>query len=202
MLLRSHRRGLVTCFATLAFALPTATRVEATAFTLQSYTVTLHTSGPGLLVWQRDLLADDEFEIDAGELHRTALFQIGTNEPAINADDWIPRSIAVDFNFTTPLSGFAGTAHGVTSAVGMGRFGLGYVLWDSPLQVAFGTTGLLDISLSPGLFGARGRSNIDATFSLVRDDVPPSTPTASVPEPSALMLMGSGMAWLVYRRRV
>jgi PEP-CTERM motif-containing protein len=174
--------------------------VEASAFTLNSYTVNVHTTDPGLMLWEKNLLATpDPFNLNqVGDTFTQNLFQLGTDEKALNLDDIIPYSIAVGFNFVAP--DFKGTTQGITGAAWWGQ-SFGYVLWDNPLTLAFGQTGLLGITLSNATFGLPGSAVISATFKLVRADT--ATIPRSVPEPSSLMLLGVGaLGVLVYRRRV
>jgi PEP-CTERM motif len=76
----------------------------------------------------------------------------------------------------------------------------GYVLWENPLTLAFGQTGLLGITLTNATFGMPGSADIGATFKLLRADT--ATVVRSVPEPSAAMLLCVGVvAVLLCRRR-
>jgi hypothetical protein len=167
-----------------------ATPAEATSFKLQSYTTAVRSSGLGLNVWTKNLFNYEEIVLEtAGQEVTRKLFELGTNEGSVDWDDWIPYAIGVGFNFTKPET-FGGKAIGVTGAINVG-YQLGYVLWDNPLRLAFGTNGLLDIVLSAGHFNVPGSTIVSATFKLVRPD---SNGPVSVPEPGILLLMTMGIA--------
>lgn len=175
-------------------------RVDASTFTLESYAVRAHTSDPGLVLWTRNVLAADyTFDLDAvGDVQTAALFTIGTRERALNRDDLYPYSINVGFDFTAPPPDFGGSAQGITGAAWFGR-SFGYVLWDNPLTLAFGNTGLLGITLSHETFGLPGSANVDATFQLLRADT--SAPATAVPEPSSLLVLALGAIGVALRRK-
>jgi hypothetical protein len=168
-----------------------ATPAEATSFNLQSYTTAVRSSGLGLNVWTQNLFnTGTEITLEnAGEEETHALFTLGTYEGSVDWDDWIPYAIGVGFNFSKPEA-FGGTAIGLTGAINIG-YQLGYVLWDNPLRLAFGTNGLLDIILSSSHFSVPGKTTVYATFKLVRPD---SNGPVSVPEPGVLLLMAIGVA--------
>jgi hypothetical protein len=170
---------------------------RATTFELESYTVTLHNTDPGLVLWSSDILnAPTSFTLDAvGDVFSAALFTLGTNESALNLDDLAPYPIDVALAFSAPGT-FGGVATGLTGAAWFfGSFG--YVGWDNPLVLAFGESGLLSVSLSNAKFGLPGYATIGVTFELLRADA------RSVPEPAALALLGVGatLAALRIRRR-
>lgn len=179
-----------------------AAPAQASLFTLSSYDVVLNAADPGLVLWSRDVLADGStFTLDTvGQSYTTELFQIGTREQQLNWDDLWPHTISVSFNFTTPPPPFGGDAHGITGAFKWGRNGtpFGYVLWDNPLVVAFGTTGLLGVSLEHTAFSLPGSTGVNATFKLLQADG--SGSTTSVPEPSSVLLLGAGLVTLAAQR--
>jgi len=182
-----------------------ASTAEATTFTLSSYDVTYQTSDPGLVLWESDILSDgSSFTLTAvGDSFTTALFRIGTSETALNLDDWTPEDISVDFQFSTPLPGFGGDTSGISGAFWLGT-SVGYVLWDNPLLLAFGSTGLLSVTLTNALFTLPGSSLVYATFQLVQADAGTLASTIGTPEPTTLMLMALGLmlaAAFVYRFR-
>jgi hypothetical protein len=191
------KRLLVAVFA--GFTLLAAAPAKATTFTLDDYDVTLRAVDPGLVLWEKDILAPPtSFDLNnTGDSFSAALFQIGTNEKALNFDDVGQYPIEVNFSFSSPPPGFGGGADGITGAAWFGT-SFGYALFDSPLVLSFGSTGLLGITLSNVVFGLPGSAVVNATFSLVRQDV------RSTPEPATPLLMGlgaAGTAVQAFRRR-
>jgi hypothetical protein len=182
--------ALVVLFATAGSA-------RATDFTLNGYGVSYNTDGDhGLGLWVTNLLgdADKNFSLStAGQTETVSLFRLGTKETALNSDDWVQYPISVSFQLTPP--GIMQTVEGLTGAAWFfGSFG--YAVWDNPVMIAFGSSGLLGVTLSPVAFGLPGSAVIDATFTLVRADN-----TTSVPEPTALALLGVGAAMAASRAR-
>jgi hypothetical protein len=180
---------------------PAARPAEASLFTLQTYTLSMHTnSASGLALWSQNLLpAPSAFELSTvGQSHTANLFRIGTSEQEVNPDDWYQRPLNVGFGFSTPLPAFGGTTTGISGAINF-LGGLGYVAWSNPIQLAFGTNGLLQVSLSNVIFGVPGSAVVQATFTLIREDNG-GTPVG-VPEPSTLLLMGAGLVSLASRYR-
>jgi hypothetical protein len=172
----------------LVFAAVSASKVEASTFTLSDYTVNYNTSDPGLVLWESDIYSGLSFDLTkVGDSFTSALFRIGTSDSWVNFEDLKPQDIDVNFTFTSPPPAFGGTTSGISGALGLWSAGVGYVLWDNPLVVAFGSTGLLSISLSNAMFSMPGAATIYATFELVRAD------TISNPEPATLMLIGLGV---------
>ncbi len=165
-----------------------AAPAHAALFTLDEYSVSVHTTDPGLVLFENDILATPkQFSLDfVGDSETFTLFQVGTTETALNTDDLQPYDIEVDFNFIDPT--FSGSADGITGA-GWFLGSFGYVAWDNPLVLGFGNYGLLGITLENVTFGLPGSTQIDATFKLLRADG--GTPTA-VPEPASALLLGIG----------
>jgi hypothetical protein len=191
------KRLSVVLFALLLVG--SARSAEAALFTLQSYTVSVHNSeSGGLGLWTEKLLpAPKSFWLSHfGETYSASLFRVGTKEKDVDKDDEKTRPVTVGFSFSSPL-GFSGTAEGISGAVKWFG-GVGYVAWDNPLILKFGTTGLLQVTLMPAVFGVPGYSTVGAKFTLLRNDSPGPV---GVPEPSTLLLMGAGIAGLAGLRR-
>jgi hypothetical protein len=180
-----------------------ASPAQASVFTLDHYDVLLNTSDPGLVLWSRDVLPDGyQFTLNTvGQSTTVNLFQIGTRETQLNWDDLVPETINVSFAFSSPPPPFDTEADGITGAFqwGSATNPFGYVVWDNPLLVAFGTTGLLGITLEHETFSLPGSAYVSATFTLLSEDTGGS-PTP-VPEPSTMILFGSGAAAMALRRR-
>lgn len=200
------RKAFVTALFGL-LAIGSARPAEATMFTLQSYSLGLHsTDAGGLALFSQNLLpAPTSFDLSTvGQSYVANLFRVGTIEPQVNYDDLQPRQATISFAFSQPLPAFGGTGHGISGALSFFG-GIGYLVWDNPVTVSFGSSGLLQAALSQVAFGVPGSAVVSATFTLVRQDAGSSSPApAGVPEPSTLLLMGAGFATLVgrqYRRR-
>ena len=182
-------------FSVLVAAVP----AHASLFALKSFTVTLHETDPGLVVWASPESGTlPPFELSSvGQSYKTDLFTIGTKEEALNTDDWKPYSIDVVFDFLLPSPGFGGSASGLSGAAWVfGTFG--YVNWDAALVLNFGMSGQLGINLSDEKFGLPGSSTVEATFTLWRKDLPISTPE---PMSGALLSLGVLGVLLARRRR-
>jgi hypothetical protein len=179
-----------------------ATPAYAISFTISDYTVTLHDTEPpdGLRVEATDVMPNGfTFALNSiGQTFTTQLFRISTPEEALNLDDFIPFGINVNFQFSAPSS-FQGNAGGDTFGfffflpIFCGEFVCGAVDWDndstgSALLLPFGTTGQLALWLTDEAFPFDGGSDVvDVTFQLRALDTP------TVPEPTALMLLGTGL---------
>jgi hypothetical protein len=157
---------------------------HASTFTLDSYNVSYNTSDPGLVLSEADLLADgSSFDlVNVGDSFSTALFRIGTADSTLNFDDLLPQTIDVSFLFSSPPPDFGGTSSGISGSFWWGQ-SYGYVLWDNPLLLSFGSTGLLSITLSNALFTMPGAATVYATFQLVRAE------TLTTPEPATILSM-------------
>jgi hypothetical protein len=178
------------CLASLVF-LVVCSAVPAHALSVSvDYSVSVHNADPGLAVWSNPSGGSLSFDLGStGDAFSTTLFELGTDETALNRDDVIPYSINVDFDFTSP-DGLSGTASGITGAAWLGR-SFGYVVWDNPLVLAFGNYGSLGISLTNATFGLPGATPVGATFTLLQADGSSGGGTR-VPEPSSAILFGLG----------
>lgn len=178
---------------------------HASMFTLDHYDVVLNAADSGLALWSQDILADGStFTLDnVGQSVTRTLFQIGTKETQLNWDDLVPHTIDVQFWFTTPPPPYTDNANGITGAFTWGGDAdpFGYVLWDNPLTLAFGKTGLLGITLQHGTFNLPGSAPVNATFTLLNADTGATPSSTSVPEPSTLLMLTAGLAVVGLWRR-
>ena len=190
-------RRLFCLVAMLTTVAITASRADASSFTLDSFTVSYNSTTPGLALWETSLLSGPtDFTLNnVGDTFSTALFRLGTNDSSLNLTDLIPQPISVAFNFSNPLPGFGGISDGLTGAAWFGT-SFGYVVWDNPALLSFGTNGLLGVTLSNAAFGMPGYAAVNGTFTLVR----PDGGTTSVPEPATLPLMAIGFAAILLVR--
>jgi PEP-CTERM motif-containing protein len=188
---------LISTFVTAFLLL--AAPVRAAVFTLDSFNVNLHTTDPGLVLFEDSHLAPyTQFTLNnVGDSQTLTLFRIGTRETALNGDDLVPYDITVDFQLSTPPPPFGDTANGVTGA-GWFLGSFGYVIWNNPLVMTFGNYGQLAISLENETFRLPGSTYVDATFTLLRAD----GGSTAVPEPASALLFGVGAVAIgVIRRR-
>lgn len=171
------------------------------------YTVEVNKKDPGLKISTDRETGSLGFNLDVGSTVSVDLFDIWTDEKAINWDDKIPSPMSVAFNFTAPE--FDGLASGTTVGASFDFLGVpvleyGKLVWDEKLiELAFGNGGLLQISLSDVIFnkGFLGTSSgefwgatVSADFTLVSDS------TAVIPLPAGLPLLLSGMGGLAFLR--
>ena len=92
-----------------------ASGAQATQFALDSYDVTLNSSDPGLVVhWAPIAITPVINNLVVGVPISFALFEIWTDESAINKDDKVPKPINVSFNFSEPAPAFGGSIDGTT----------------------------------------------------------------------------------------
>jgi hypothetical protein len=176
--------------APLALAiLLVAAPARATSFTLSSFNVNYNQSGIALS-WTSLLGGPLTFSLaNVGQTFTTNLFQIGTTQTSLNVQSVIPHPISVGLNFSAPPPGFSGAGYGLTGA-GWFFGNFGYVAWNNPAVMSFGTTGLLGVSLSSVAFPMPGSASVIAKFQLLRANTPTAT---SVSEPSSAVLTLAGL---------
>jgi len=184
---------------------------------LGDYSITAHNSGDGLLI-ETSKIADFSTAGSGFNLTNAGdstgwfnLFSIYTLETDVGPDDFVGKSISVNFQFTAPII-FDGQVFGTTEGESfLGIWENGSLNWgdvgygDGVVQLAFGNGGLLQISLkdtefNAGLFGLNEGpghgGNVKAKFKLL-------SPSAAVPEPAtwAMMIGGFGLVGAAMRRR-
>lgn len=168
-----------------------AANAPALQFTLDSYSVSLRTTDPGLVLYWSPILATPAVaNFEVGDTYSFKLFKIGTRETTVNwGEDTVNYPISVFFDFSSPEVN--GTATGRTD--GLFLLDIGRVRWDGPALFSFGGTGLFSIALSDVWFGTPGSADVWAKFTYE---------AAPVPEPATMLLLGSGLIGLAaYGRR-
>jgi hypothetical protein len=189
-----RKLALALSLAILLVAAP----ARAASFTLSSLNVNLNQGGLALN-WTSLLSGPLSFNVNnIGQTYTANLFTLSTKQSSLNLQSLIPHTINVGLGFTAPPPGFSGSSNGLTGAGWfLGNFG--YVVWNNPSVMSFGTAGLLAVSLTNATFGLPGSATIAATFQLLQNSltppVIPTTPTqppVQVPEPTSMLLVGLG----------
>jgi hypothetical protein len=164
-----------------------------------TYDVTVNTAGSGLIVQASPDSGNLLFSLDPGQSVWQFLFSISTPEHTVNADDRIPVSASVEFNFVLPTT-FSGTSTGDTEGVSLwsGFLQAGVLTWDNGglNSLYFGNGGILDVYLEDAVFGlgfgglTTSSADVNAKFTYRRSPL-------AVPEPTLLALVGGGLLVLV-----
>ena len=153
-------------------------------------------SDPGLVIEVDPVAGLFSHDLEVGESATFDLFDIWTNEVAVNYDDTIPQTLEVAFNFTDPVT--SGFLDGETSGFyGVVQYGM--VTWDNPLLFNFGSddSGILALTLSEeffnyGLFGTNAGQQFGATVEATLTYI--QAPVLATPVPAALPLFATALA--------
>lgn len=199
-------RALVVTAVAAAFAF--APTVSSALSFNANYEITSQSADPGLVVHTHKLSDPLNFNLNVGESTGwIPLFDIWTDETAVNSDDRANSPIDVEFTFNSPS--FIDGVDGVTSGRGF-VFPHGSLTWDDPVDFNFGPDSLAilrvrlsDVTFNKGFFGLnpgeKHGATVKAKFKLL---VEPSS--SVVPVPAALPLLASamlGLGVLSLRRR-
>lgn len=169
-----------------------------------TYDVNVNTSGSGLQVTATPDAGELLFNLDVGQSVWAFLFSIDTHESTVNADDRVPVSASIDFDFVSPTS-FGGTVNGDTEGVSLwsGVLQAGVLTWDNGglSSLYFGNGGILDVYLEDAVFGlgvfglSHSSADVHGKFTYRQSSV------TAVPEPAVLSLIGGGLLLVAFLRR-
>jgi hypothetical protein len=167
-----------------------------------TYNVAVNTSGAGLTADVNPDSGNLLFDLGVGESVWQFLFSISTGETSVDADDRIPVSASIDFDFLLPTA-FSGTSYGDTEGISIwsGFAQAGVLTWsnEGKNSLYFGDGGILDVYLEDAVFGfgffglSSQTANVNAKFTYRRSPM-------AVPEPGVLALVGCGLLLLVLAR--
>jgi len=189
----------------VAGALAVGFAASVSAATFQGdFGVNFNDSDPGLVVQVApDYGSFGPFDLEVGEWKKFHIFDIWTDETAVNHDDKVEKPISVDFAFTSPSTSgtLGGTTDGKAAWFGIKQYGK--LDWNNPLTLNFGAgnTGQLSVYLfdeifNKGYFGIKEGEHYGAkVYAKVKYDVAP------IPLPAAGWLLLGGIGGLAALRR-
>ena len=203
-------KKLATIVCAAALVVACAGQAGALNFELDGYTVDYRDTDPGLALYVNDLLMAPFEAIGAKpniDLYTDgtgpdsvdfALFEIGTTESSVDPSFWefwksdedeVHYDISVAFSFSSP------EVDGIVTGESFGVIKCGddegVIEWDGPTLFTFGNGGEFQIALSDVTFGTPGSADVWGNLSFLSDSQP--DPTAPVPEPASMLLLGSGL---------
>lgn len=171
-----------------------------------SYAVTFNSAASGLAVSVAPASGTGSFDLALGESVTFNIFDIWTDEKAVNTDDTQWKPISVNFTLVSPAAG-SGTVEGGTVAQSSfhGLFQQGLLIWAGPQIISYGTSGQLKVELTDAAFnwgvfglneGKKHGADVYATISYISADTP-----APVPLPAAGLGLVAGLGALGALRR-